>query len=199
MLRGRNQRLGQAPHQGIMTGTRNSRAGTCPSRNAGGSGSPCSRQDSTIFRARLCAISMVSERLRPSATSPGTSGLVPKYRPLLETRLGRGWPLLQHSPDALVVSLGSPECVTIISNLAPPHEMSSMRDTPRAKNRTESASETGKIEDQKTRTLEHHKGAPPEVQDRSKAGAPAAAAAIGLALPLRLQNLEPKEEGRHSV
>jgi len=42
-----------APHQGIMTGTRNSRAGTCPLRNAAGSGSPCSRQDSTIFRARL--------------------------------------------------------------------------------------------------------------------------------------------------
>jgi hypothetical protein len=43
----------KAPHQGIMTRTRNSRAGTCPLRNAGGSGSPCSRQDSTIFRARL--------------------------------------------------------------------------------------------------------------------------------------------------
>ena len=43
----------KAAHQGIMTGTRNSRAGTCPLRNAGGSGSPCSRQDSTIFRARL--------------------------------------------------------------------------------------------------------------------------------------------------
>ena len=43
----------QAPHQGIMTGTRNSRAGTCRSRNAAGSGSPCSRQDTTIFRARL--------------------------------------------------------------------------------------------------------------------------------------------------
>ena len=71
----------KAPHQGIMTGTRNSRAGTCPSRKAAGNGSPCSRQDSTIFRARLCAISMVSDRLRPSATSPGTSGLVPKNRP----------------------------------------------------------------------------------------------------------------------
>ena len=43
----------QAAHQGIRTGTRNSRTGTCPLRNAGGRGSPCSRQDSTIFRARL--------------------------------------------------------------------------------------------------------------------------------------------------
>src|SRR6266571_822187 len=50
-------------------------------RNTGGSGSPCSRQDSTILRATPCAISTVSEMLRPSATSPGTSGLVAKLRP----------------------------------------------------------------------------------------------------------------------
>src|SRR6266849_6434531 len=71
---------------------------------------------------------MVSERLRPSATSPGTSRLVPKYRPPLEIAPGRGWPLLQHSPDALVVSRRSPECVTIMANLVPPHEMSSVLD-----------------------------------------------------------------------
>ena len=40
------------------------------------SGSPCSRQDSAIFLARPCAISTVSTMLRPSATNPGTSGLV---------------------------------------------------------------------------------------------------------------------------
>jgi len=34
------------------------------------------------------------------------------------------------------------------------------------------ASGKGRIEDQKTRTLEHHKDATPKVQNRSKAGAP---------------------------
>jgi hypothetical protein len=40
----------------------------------------------------------------------------------------------------------------------------------RRKGRSESASGKGKIEDQKTRTLEHHKGAPPEVQNQLQAG-----------------------------
>ena len=42
----------EAAHQGIMTGTRNSRVGAFPLRKTAGSGSPCSRQDSTILRAR---------------------------------------------------------------------------------------------------------------------------------------------------
>jgi hypothetical protein len=40
------------------------------------------------------------------------------------------------------------------------------------KDRSESASGKGRIEDQETRTLEHHKGAAPKVQKRSKAGPP---------------------------
>jgi hypothetical protein len=48
---------------------------------AGGTGSPWSRQDSTIFRASPWAISAASTMLRPSATSPGTSGLVATYPP----------------------------------------------------------------------------------------------------------------------
>src|SRR4029078_4363190 len=43
---------------------------------AGGNGSPCSRQLSAIARATSRAISASSTRLRPSTTSPGTSGLV---------------------------------------------------------------------------------------------------------------------------
>ena len=45
--------------------------------------------------------------------------------PLLGARLGRGWPLLQHLPDALVASPCSPECVPI-SNLDSPQETSSV-------------------------------------------------------------------------
>src|SRR5439155_19360689 len=46
-----------------------------------GSGSPCSKQDSTILRVSPCAISTVSVTLRPSATRPGTSGLLATYPP----------------------------------------------------------------------------------------------------------------------
>src|SRR5271170_3009811 len=63
-------------HYATDTGTRYSWSGCCLFRNIGGSGSPCSRQDSTILRARPCAISTVSATLRPSVTRPGTSGLV---------------------------------------------------------------------------------------------------------------------------
>jgi hypothetical protein len=42
----------------------------------------------------------------------------------------------------------------------------------RRKDRSESANGKGRIEDQKTRTFENHKGAAPKVQDHSKAGAP---------------------------
>jgi hypothetical protein len=78
----------QPPHYGTATGTRNSCAVRCLFRKIGGSGSPFSRQDSTIFLASPCAISTVSATLRPSATRPGTSGLVPRYRPFskLSTR-----------------------------------------------------------------------------------------------------------------
>src|SRR4029077_6368536 len=41
----------------------------------------------------------------------------------------------------------------------------------RIKGRSESIRRKGRIEDQKTRILEHHKNAPPKVQVRSKVGA----------------------------
>src|SRR5690348_3731990 len=68
----------QASHQETGTGTRNSWVVRRFLANTAGRGSPCSRQDSTILRARPCAISTVSATLRPSATNPGTSGLVPR-------------------------------------------------------------------------------------------------------------------------
>src|SRR3990172_1776163 len=72
----------QATHQRIPTGTT---ASTTPPvtafARAGGSGSPCSRHDSAILRAKPWASSTVSVMLRPSATSPGTSGLVATYPP----------------------------------------------------------------------------------------------------------------------
>jgi hypothetical protein len=43
----------------------------------------------------------------------------------------------------------------------------------RIKDRSASASGKGGIEDQKTRTLEHHKGAAPKIQKRLNPGAPA--------------------------
>src|SRR4051812_43276367 len=49
--------------------------------NAGGSGSPCSKQDSAILRATSRAISITSKMERPSASNPGTSGLVARYPP----------------------------------------------------------------------------------------------------------------------
>ena len=67
----------QSAHQRIPTGMINSPAPPSTSRdNEGGNGSPCSRHDSAIFLARPCEISTVSTMLRPSATNPGTSGLV---------------------------------------------------------------------------------------------------------------------------
>src|ERR1700682_1944862 len=52
-----------ASHHEPATGTRNSRLARRLLRNTSGSGSPCSRQDSTILRATPCAISTVSEML----------------------------------------------------------------------------------------------------------------------------------------
>jgi hypothetical protein len=50
---------------------------------------------------------------------------------------------------------------------------SSMRNSQRAKKERSGIGRWEKrIEDKKTRTLEHHKGAAPKVQNRSKAGAP---------------------------
>jgi len=43
-------------------------------------------------------------------------GWCPDTVPLLKIALGRGWPLLPHLPDALVVSRSSPGCATIIAN-----------------------------------------------------------------------------------
>src|ERR1700687_4741454 len=67
-------------------------------------------QDSERFRwfRRGCGLPLpVQER----------PGWCPSTVPLLELPLGHGWPLLQPSPDALVVSLCSPERVIIIANL----------------------------------------------------------------------------------
>ena len=59
-------------------GMRNSLFGRRLERKTDGRGSLCSRHDSTILRARPCAISTVSATARPSATRPGTSGLGPR-------------------------------------------------------------------------------------------------------------------------
>src|SRR6267143_1689325 len=85
-------------------------------------------QDSERFRwsRRGCGLPLpVQER----------PGWCPSTVPLLGIPLGHGWPLLPHSPDALVVSQRPPEYRTIIANLVPPYEMSSMRNTPHAKER----------------------------------------------------------------
>ncbi len=74
---------GEPSHYGILTGTSRS-IEALPSgsvANAPGSGSPCSRHDSAILRTRPCAISAASVTLRPSATRPGTSGLVARKPP----------------------------------------------------------------------------------------------------------------------
>src|SRR5712692_3945743 len=120
--------MGQAPHQGIMTGLgiRGREHVHCGMRweaglRAHGKIQQSFGQDSVRFRwsRRGCGLPLpVQER----------PGWCPSTAPLLATPLGRGWPLPQHSPDALVVSLRSPDCATIIANLAPPYEMSSVLD-----------------------------------------------------------------------
>lgn len=71
------------PNQRIPTGTVKSsvRGLSASGCSAGGTGSPCSTHDSKILRASPCAISVASTTDRPSATRPGTSGLVATNAP----------------------------------------------------------------------------------------------------------------------
>jgi len=67
----------QTTHQRTPTGiTRSNEPPWANGDSEGGNGSPCSRQDSAIFRTNPWAISTASTTLRPSATRPGTSLLV---------------------------------------------------------------------------------------------------------------------------
>ena len=90
--------------------------------SAGGTGSPWSRHDSTICRVSFCAISATSTRLRPSATSPGTSGLVATKPPS-----ARG-SMCKRTADSLIgcysVTVDACECIVphgqgSVTNLRP--------------------------------------------------------------------------------
>lgn len=71
----------EAAHQRMLTGTTKSWGSRSALTKTGGRGSPCSRQESTILRPSAWAISTASVTLRPSATKPGTSGLVARKPP----------------------------------------------------------------------------------------------------------------------
>jgi hypothetical protein len=106
---------------------------------------------------------------------------MPGTAPLSEIALGRGWPLLPPSPDALVASRCSPQGNSIKTELAPALEAGSdvgcfagsrtlhgscegrefFLHAELAQNgRLKSASGEEKIEEQKTRTREYHKVTP---------------------------------------